>query len=94
MKKGMAIAMVLTAACAFSTIQAFGSGTSESAEQLFRTKCSKCHSEEMPLHINKDLKGWQDTVKKMQAKDPTWISNKEAKEITEFLATRSKSQSK
>ncbi len=94
MKKEIAVTAMIVAAFTISTIQALGGEKKDSAELLFKTKCSKCHSAEMPLHMKKDPKGWEISVKKMQSKDQKWISDKDAKEIVEFLVSRSKEQSK
>lgn len=61
-------------------------------EQIFHTKCSVCHSDEIPLHMNKDRKAWEQTVKRMQQKRPNFISDKDAQKIIDFLVTNSKKE--
>ncbi len=86
MKKIISL-VTLLAAVALVSLPAMGAGKSAGAEQIFKTKCSKCHSYEMPLHMKKDRAGWEQSVAKMQKMNPKWINDKEAKEITNYLVS-------
>jgi hypothetical protein len=52
---------------------------------LIGTKCTRCHGIDIVLDAEKTLGEWEETVKRMQAKDPDWISDVEAAEITTAL---------
>ncbi len=51
----------------------------------FKTLCSKCHGYSRPLGYVKSVRGWDLTVRRMQAKDPSWMSDKEALQVSSYL---------
>jgi hypothetical protein len=53
---------------------------------LIGTKCTRCHSIDKVIEAGKTPEEWEETVKHMQAKDPSWISDEEAAEIISALA--------
>ena len=55
------------------------------SEELFREKCSVCHSLARPLSLAKEPAAWQRTVERMVAKAPQAISPAEARSIHAFL---------
>ena len=56
------------------------------AGSLLRSKCSVCHSPQRPLSKNKDLAGWEKTVKRMSGKRPGHLSELDVAQITGYLA--------
>lgn len=62
------------------------------AEQLFKAKCSVCHSYEIPLNMKKDRKAWEEVVKLMQSKKPGFISDQDAITIVDFLVLNAGNQ--
>lgn len=87
------ISLVIALSIMFSmaTVKA---GENNNEEQLFKTKCSACHSYEIPLNMKKDRRGWEETVKLMQQKRPNFISDKDAQKIVDFLVSRSSDKKK
>ena len=57
-------------------------------KELFETKCNQCHSLNRVLNITKDLEGWIATTKIMAKKSMGRITDKEAKELAKYLASR------
>jgi len=91
--KGIAIGLVMVLIMGFS-IASVKAGENNNEEQLFKTKCSACHSYEIPLSMKKDRKGWEETVKLMQQKKPNFISDKDAQKIIDFLVSQSNNKKK
>ena len=56
-----------------------------SGKELFETKCSVCHATSRSLKKNKDLSGWDRTVKRMQGKRAGLFSDAEAESIVNYL---------
>jgi hypothetical protein len=52
---------------------------------LIGTKCTRCHGIDIVIDAEKTPGEWDETVKRMQAKDPGWISDFEAAEIINAL---------
>ncbi len=92
--KKMVMVLLLTAAMIITSIDVMAGSKKPNVAQLFQKKCSACHSDKMPLHIKKDRKAWEATVKEMQAKRPKWINNQEANAIVNYLVNHSKNQKK
>jgi len=55
-----------------------------SEEELFYTKCTQCHGEEIILNKKYDKGTWKKTVKKMKSYGAN-ISSSESKKIIDFL---------
>ncbi|UCE27979.1 MAG: hypothetical protein JSW52_04280 [Candidatus Coatesbacteria bacterium] len=53
---------------------------------LIGAKCTRCHGIDVVIEAEKTAEEWDETVKRMQAKDPSWISDEEAAEIITALA--------
>ena len=58
-------------------------------KSLFDTKCKKCHPTIKATSRTKSPDGWKITVDRMMKKNPDWISEAEAKEITAYLSSKS-----
>lgn len=52
---------------------------------LIGTKCTRCHGIDEVIDAEKTPEEWEETVKRMQAKDPDWITDVEAAEIITAL---------
>ena len=79
---------------ALGSVPVQAAGKNNAPEQLFQAKCSACHSVEIALHMKKDRKGWEDTVKLMQKKRPNFISDQDAKMIVDYLVSQSAQKNK
>ncbi len=55
---------------------------------LYEAKCAKCHDLTRIEGRTDTPEGWQETVKAMQAKDASWISDEEAEKIAAHLAAK------
>ncbi|MFC1855604.1 hypothetical protein ACFL2A_03565 [Thermodesulfobacteriota bacterium] len=60
----------------------------EKAEKTFQEKCVKCHPTSKATRRVKTAELWEKTVKRMQKKNPAWISDDEATMITEYLTKK------
>jgi cytochrome c5 len=58
----------------------------DKAKALFEAKCSNCHPLSRSLTANKDKEGWAASVKRMRETNGCQLTDKEAKEIVEYLA--------
>ena len=58
----------------------------QKAYKLFRDKCSKCHTIARPINTTMPIPEWEMYVKRMMHKPNSGISNKQGKEIFDFLA--------
>jgi len=69
----------------FSAVKLFAADPL-SEEELFISRCTKCHDAEKSkkLHVSKQV--FLDTIKKMQSKEGANISNKEADAIAQLLS--------
>jgi hypothetical protein len=52
---------------------------------LIGTKCTRCHGIDIVIEAEKTPDEWEKTVKRMQAKDPDWLSDVETAEIITAL---------
>ncbi len=87
--------IIITAAMIMASVSAAAAeNNSMAGGKLFHAKCSLCHSDEIPLNMKKDQKGWEETVKLMQQKKPNFISDQEAKIIINFLLAHSQDTGK
>jgi hypothetical protein len=59
----------------------------ELGRDLFVAKCAKCHRLDRALSESMTASEWRTTVERMRQKDPSWISEGEAAEITDFLTS-------
>ncbi len=57
----------------------------QSAYKLFASKCSKCHTLARPVNTMMTRAEWERYVKRMMHKPNSGISDKQGKEIFEFL---------
>lgn len=57
------------------------------AKGLFETKCIKCHKLEVATSRTETRERWEQIVKDMQGKQPGWISDAEAAQIADYLAS-------
>ncbi|MGB9736658.1 MAG: hypothetical protein ACP5JP_10655 [bacterium] len=89
--KNFTVSLIVVLMLMFGIV-AVKAGEQNGDEQLFKTKCSACHSDEIPLHMKKDRKAWEETVKRMQQKRPNFISDKDAQKIIDFLVSNSKKE--
>ena len=87
--KKITLIVLAAALITLGAMHAKAAGKNDAPEQLFKAKCSACHSDEIALHMNKDRKGWEDTVKLMQKKKPNFISDQDARIIVDFLVSQS-----
>ncbi len=55
-------------------------------QQLFEAKCSRCHTLDRIYREKLTPQGRAHIAFRMREKDPTWISENEAKQIADFLA--------
>ncbi len=92
--KRIIIVLAVTVAITMGVISVKAAEKNNSGEQIFKTKCSACHSYEIPLNMKKDRKGWEETVKLMQGKRPNFISNQDAQKIVNFLVAHSEKKEK
>ena len=60
----------------------------EDVAALYEAKCAKCHDLTQIEGRTDTAEGWQKTVKAMQAKDASWISDEEAERIAVLLAEK------
>lgn len=58
----------------------------QKAYKLFTSKCSKCHTIARPINTTMTLPEWERYVKRMMHKPNSGISDKQGKDIYEFLA--------
>jgi hypothetical protein len=56
------------------------------AREIFRERCSMCHSIYRPLWKNKTREEWSTTVHRMQSKTPERISDKDVGEVINYLS--------
>ncbi len=56
-----------------------------SAYKLFTTKCSKCHTIARPINTMMSREEWERYVKRMMHKPNSGISDKQGKEIFDFI---------
>lgn len=82
---------MIAAAVAMFPILTRAGGSSDAPGRLFHSKCSACHSDQIPLNMEKDRRGWEETVKLMQQKRPGFISERDAKIIVNYLLAHSQS---
>ncbi len=61
-------------------------GDKINAEQLFKSKCSICHSIDRPKSKKKTKEGWETTVMRMKNKNGCPITDEEARMIIDYLA--------
>ncbi len=54
-------------------------------QQLFETKCSQCHSLDLPRSNRSDRKGWEETVGRMRVSYGCKLTNAEAEIIVDYL---------
>lgn len=59
-------------------------------QEVFEMKCSHCH--DLPAMSTYKGDDWIPTVMRMQAKNPSWIDDNEAKKIQEYLSSTSKTK--
>lgn len=57
----------------------------QSSYKLFSSKCSKCHTIARPLNTTMTRDEWERYVKRMMHKPNSGISDKQGKEIFDFL---------
>ena len=57
----------------------------QAAYKLFATKCSKCHTIARPINTMMKRDEWERYVKRMMHKPNSGISDKQGKEIFDFL---------
>jgi mono/diheme cytochrome c family protein len=57
----------------------------DSAETLFESKCSQCHSTQRPKSLKKTKKGWEETVIRMMKVNGAPINDEEAGLLIEYL---------
>ena len=57
----------------------------DDGEKLFNTKCTRCHTLQRVEKHDPDKEPWPELVKDMQGIEAGWISDDEAKAITEHL---------
>ncbi|MBS1859888.1 MAG: photosystem P840 reaction-center cytochrome c-551 [Acidobacteria bacterium] len=57
----------------------------QSAYKLFTSKCSKCHTIARPINTKMQRPEWERYVKRMMHKPNSGISDKQGKEIFDFL---------
>ena len=57
----------------------------QKAYKLFTSKCSKCHTIARPINTTMTLPEWERYVKRMMHKPNSGISDKQGKDIYEFL---------
>ncbi|MDD5773516.1 MAG: desulfoferrodoxin family protein [bacterium] len=88
MKKVFSLKLFIALLCLFysSIAHAESLETSKADKSLFETKCSYCHEIERPLSKRKNKDGWTATVKRMQSKNPSHISDAEAESIIAYLS--------
>lgn len=60
-------------------------GEMQSAYKLFASKCSKCHTIARPINTMMTRPEWERYVKRMMHKPNSGISDKQGKEIFEFI---------
>jgi len=53
--------------------------------RLFRSKCSKCHTIARPINTTMSREEWERYVKRMMHKPNSGISDKQGKEIFDFI---------
>jgi hypothetical protein len=58
----------------------------QSAYKLFTSKCSKCHTIARPINTMMTRDEWERYVKRMMHKPNSGISDKQGKEIFDFVA--------
>lgn len=58
----------------------------QKAYKVFEEKCSKCHTIARPINTTMTKPEWERYVKRMMHKPNSGISDKQGKEIFEFLA--------
>jgi len=58
------------------------------AKSAFQQKCSVCHGLERPLEKNKEFQTWIETVRRMAAKKPEHLTDKEIQAISGFLTAK------
>ncbi len=90
--KSIIIILSAAAAITLGVIGVKAQGKNNSAEHLFKAKCSVCHSDAIALNMRKDRKAWEATVKLMQQKRPNFISDQDAQKIVDFLVSQSASK--
>ncbi|MDE3165928.1 MAG: photosystem P840 reaction-center cytochrome c-551 [Acidobacteriota bacterium] len=57
----------------------------QSAYKMFSSKCSKCHTIARPINTKMTREEWERYVKRMMHKPNSGISDKQGKEIFEFV---------
>ena len=62
--------------------------SAEEGKMLFESKCSKCHGLERALSQSKDLEAWARTTLRMSQYSYGMITEREAEEISVYLAAR------
>lgn len=76
--------LALTAAVVLAAGAALAS---DAPKETFEARCSVCHGIDRPLNATKDRAGWEATVKRMQARAAGMISDDDAKQIIDYLAS-------
>jgi hypothetical protein len=79
---------LLISALVFGLTLVFGSALAaetDAAKKLFEDKCGSCHPTEKSAAVSKDPKILADTVKLMMSKKAGFISDADAKIITDYL---------
>ena len=56
--------------------------------ELTLQKCNKCHDLTRVFAMVKSPEGWQETVNRMQERDPTWMGPDQTEQIVYFLSER------
>jgi cytochrome c5 len=56
--------------------------------ELVIQKCNKCHDLTRVFTMVKTPEGWQETVNRMQERDPTWMAADQLEQIVYFLSER------
>jgi len=56
--------------------------------ELVIQKCNKCHDLTRVFTMVKTTEGWQETVNRMQERDPTWLASDQVEQIVYFLGER------
>jgi len=87
MKSGVFAVLALFAILPFVSSQHLWAEESGNAKSLFESKCGTCHSVEKPKSGKKTREEWETTVMRMKNVNMAPISSKEAKIITDYLAS-------
>lgn len=80
--------MLRSDAALVCVLAVLGSGVAEAASppDLFKSKCTTCHSAERTLRKRKDRAGWEKTVGRMKRYASGLISDEDAEAIIDYLS--------